>query len=226
MYNTGNEFLIESVEIDLLVTEGLVDKSKKVIADVVKKIKEFIRKVLNYIKSKLGKKTKSVNTAIKEVKVSKKEIIEEPVNIASVKKLHRLLEAVELALGTARNVIFSTANDLDKLLDDIADDYETLDSLYEKHKDSIDESYSGNIISVVNGYTQTQAKCEDIIDSIQRCSNDLDMSLKAISDSTHELASKKIQLISKSQATISKAITVTEFVLNSCISSVNTLHKM
>lgn len=29
MYNTGNEFLIESVEIDLLVTEGIADKSKK-----------------------------------------------------------------------------------------------------------------------------------------------------------------------------------------------------
>ena len=226
MYTTSNEIILESVEIDLLVTEGLAVKSKKVLAEAIKKIKEFIRKVLSYIKSKLGNKTKAVDVAIKEVKANKAETTEEPVNIAGVKKLTNLVEAVELALKTGRNVVFSTANDLDKLLDNITDDYEILDSLYEKYKGNVDEAYTGNIMSVVNGYTQINARCEDLLDSIKRCSNDLEMSLKAISGSEHELAPKKMQLITKTQATITKAITATEFVINACQRSVNTLQKM
>lgn len=44
MYNTGNDILIESVELNLLVTEGLVDKAKNVMAAVIKKIRKSLVK--------------------------------------------------------------------------------------------------------------------------------------------------------------------------------------
>lgn len=42
MENFSNEILIESTELNLLVTEGLVDKAKNVMAAVIKKIKEIV----------------------------------------------------------------------------------------------------------------------------------------------------------------------------------------
>ena len=88
MYNTSNELLIESAEINLLVTEGLADKSKKTFATVIKKIKEFIRKVLTYIKSKLANKIKIVDKNIKTAKVNETETetFEKPITLANTKK--------------------------------------------------------------------------------------------------------------------------------------------
>ena len=96
MYNTINEFIIESAEINLLVTEGLADKSKKTFVAVIKKIKEFIRKVLTYIKSKLVNKIKSVDKNIKTAKVNETETetIEEPITLANTKKINDILNSV------------------------------------------------------------------------------------------------------------------------------------
>ena len=106
MYNTSNEFLIESTEINLLVTEGLADKSKKTFATIIKKIKEFIRKVLTYIKSKLVNKIKSVDKNIKTAKANETETetLEEPITLANTKKLNDILNSVEMVLKTSKKL--------------------------------------------------------------------------------------------------------------------------
>lgn len=60
MENFSNEILIESVELNLLVTEGLVDKAKNVMAAVIKKIKEIVSKIKDFIMSKLKKDLKQL----------------------------------------------------------------------------------------------------------------------------------------------------------------------
>lgn len=102
MYNTSNEILMESAEIELLVTEGLVDKSKKAFTNIIKKIKEFIRKVLTYIKSKLTNKIKAVDNNIKKAKVDETETVEEPITLANSEKLNNLLNYVEKMVNSAK----------------------------------------------------------------------------------------------------------------------------
>jgi hypothetical protein len=53
--NTSNEILIESVQLDLLVTEGMVDKAKGAFKTVIEKIKALFTKISNYVKEKLAK---------------------------------------------------------------------------------------------------------------------------------------------------------------------------
>lgn len=53
--NTSNEILIESAQLDLLVTEGVVDKAKGAFKTVIEKIKALFTKISNYVKEKLAK---------------------------------------------------------------------------------------------------------------------------------------------------------------------------
>lgn len=55
MLQSSNEILIESVELNLLVTEALVDKAKNVMAAVIKNVKEIVSKIKDFIMSKLKK---------------------------------------------------------------------------------------------------------------------------------------------------------------------------
>lgn len=234
MYNTSNEFLIESTEINLLVTEGLADKSKKAFATVIKKIKEFIRKVLTYIKSKLVNKMKSVDKNIKTAKVNETETetLEEPITLANSKKLDELLDSVETVLKTAKEVSLSVTqkysllsdSELDEFHDTITNNYETLESLYEKYKDDIDETYTKIPSSIYDAYGKTNRKCSDITGNISECAWRLDDAIKAISDSTDDTIAKRMQIIIKTQATITKAITVAEFITNSCNRSITNLY--
>lgn len=60
MENFSNELLIESAELNLLVTEGIVDKTNNMIAVVIKKFKELIRKIKDFIMSKLKNDLKKI----------------------------------------------------------------------------------------------------------------------------------------------------------------------
>lgn len=53
--NTSNEILIESAQLDLLVTEGVVDKAKGAFKTVIEKIKALFTKIANFVKEKLAK---------------------------------------------------------------------------------------------------------------------------------------------------------------------------
>lgn len=67
MYITSNEILIESAEIDLLVTEGMADKAKNAVDKVISRIRELINKIINFIKGKLTKQAKQTEEVIKVV---------------------------------------------------------------------------------------------------------------------------------------------------------------
>lgn len=227
MYNTSNEILIESVEIDLLVTEGLADKSKKTFAAVIKKIKEFIRKVVTYIKSKLANKIKAVDKNIKKAKVNKTETetLEEPITLANTKILNELLKSVELMLKHVKEIsIAYDTNSFDELYDTLTNKYDNLMSLYEKYKDDIDETYPKITSSMYVDYGAINVKCNDVANDLMIRISLFEDTLKVLGNSTDEYTTKKMKLISKTQAVITKAITITDFVTNSCNRSINTLY--
>lgn len=227
MYNTGNEILIESVEIDLLVTEGLADKSKKTFAAVIKKIKEFIRKVVTYIKSKLANKIKAVDKNIKKAKANKTETetLEEPITLANTKILNELLKSVELMLKHVKEISIAYDTDsFDELYDTLTNKYDNLMSLYEKYKDDIDETYPKITSSMYVDYGAINVKCNDVANDLMIHISLFEDTLKVLGNSTDEYTTKKMKLVSKTQAVITKAITITDFVTNSCNRSINTLY--
>ena len=227
MYNTSNEILIESVEIDLLVTEGLADKSKKTFATVIKKIKEFIRKVVTYIKSKLANKIKVVDKNIKKAKANKTETetLEEPITLANTKILNELLKSVELMLKHVKEIsIAYDTNSFDELYDTLTNKYDNLMSLYEKYKDDIDETFPKITSSMYVDYEAINVKCNDVANYLMIRIGIFEDTLKVLGNSTDEYTTKKMKLVSKTQAVITKAITITDFVTNSCNRSINTLY--
>lgn len=226
MYNTSNEFLIESTEISLLVTEGFADKSKKAFATVIKKIKEFIRKVLTYIKSKLNNKIKAVNNNIKRAKADKPENIDEPITLASTKKLTDLLKSIELMEKEVKNIFAAWDSDtFDELYDGLVNKYDNLKSLYENYKDDIDETYPNITPSMYDVYGEINKKCGDIVHDIESYSRIFDDKIKLISSKIEDdYDVKRINLMTKTQAVIAKSVAVTDFVTDSCNRSIRTLY--
>lgn len=224
MYNTSNEFLIESAEINLLVTEGLADKSKKTFVAVIKKIKEFIRKVLTYIKSKLVNKIKSVDKNIKTAKTNETETPEEPITLANTKKINDILNSVEMVLKTSKKITFRPDVDLDELLNTATKDYETLESVYEKYKDNIDETYTKITPNMFDIYGEINKKCSAILDSISQNTRVLESDIKLLNDLAYSFSPKTVQVLTKAQAIITKVMTVVEFVINSCNRSITNLY--
>ena len=225
MYNTSNEILMESAEIDLLVTEGLVDKSKKAFTNIIKKIKEFIRKVLTYIKSKLTNKIKAVDNNIKKAKVDETETVEEPITLANSEKLNNLLKYVEKMVNSAKKISTTYNRDLlDELHNTMTNEYDNLMSLYEKCKDDIDETYTKITPSMYDIYGKINRKCLDIADMIGAHTRILDDELEMYSKSPGVYSAEYMKLLQKTQAIITKALTVTEFVINSCNRSITNLY--
>lgn len=225
MYNTSNEILMESAEIDLLVTEGLVDKSKKAFTNIIKKIKEFIRKVLTYIKSKLTNKIKAVDNNIKKAKVDETETVEEPITLANSEKLNNLLKYVEKMVNSAKKISTTYNRDLlDELHNTMTNEYDNLMSLYEKCKDDIDETYTKITPSMYDIYGKINRKCLDIADMIGTHTRILDDTLGMYSKSPGVYSAEYMKLLQKTQAIITKALTVTEFVINSCNRSITNLY--
>lgn len=225
MYNTSNEILMESAEIELLVTEGLVDKSKKAFTNIIKKIKEFIRKVLTYIKSKLTNKIKAVDNNIKKAKVDETETVEEPITLANSEKLNNLLNYVEKMVNSAKKISTTYNRDLlDELHNTMTNEYDNLMSLYEKCKDDIDETYTKITPSMYDIYGKINRKCLDIADMIGTHTRILDDELEMYSKSPGVYSAEYMKLLTKTQAIITKALTVTEFVINSCNRSITNLY--
>ena len=225
MYNTSNEILMESAEIELLVTEGLVDKSKKAFTNIIKKIKEFIRKVLTYIKSKLTNKIKAVDNNIKKAKVDETETVEEPITLANSEKLNNLLKYVEKMVNSAKKISTTYNRDLlDELHNTMTNEYDNLMSLYEKCKDDIDETYTKITPSMYDIYGKINRKCLDIADMIGTHTRILDDELEMYSKSPGVYSAEYMKLLAKTQAIITKALTVTEFVTNSCNRSITNLY--
>lgn len=68
------ELTIESQDIQLLVTEGIVSGSKKLIETAIKKLKELLQRIINFIKEKIQAGSKAIKALLSKIKGRPREI--------------------------------------------------------------------------------------------------------------------------------------------------------
>ena len=62
------EMTLESQDIQLIVTEGIVSGSKKLIETAIKKLKELLQRIVNFIKDKIQAGSKAIKTILSKIK--------------------------------------------------------------------------------------------------------------------------------------------------------------
>ena len=66
--NDTYDLLIESQDVQLLVTEGIVSGSKKLIETAIKKLKELLQRIVNFIKDKIQAGAKAIKALLSKIK--------------------------------------------------------------------------------------------------------------------------------------------------------------
>lgn len=62
------EMTLESQDIQLIVTEGIVSGSKKLIETAITKLKELLQRIVNFIKEKIQAGAKAIKTMLSRLK--------------------------------------------------------------------------------------------------------------------------------------------------------------
>lgn len=141
-----NELLIESQDIQLIVTEGIVSGSKKLIETAIKKLKELLKKIVNFIKEKIQSASKAIEKVLSKFKGNDK-----PLTIdanASDLKVLDLDVAIQIALSVVRTqkaadkVIYSLVSDNAKVsIDDYREEIDKCDNIFAKYRDDLMITY-------------------------------------------------------------------------------------
>ena len=141
-----NELLIESHDIQLVVTEGIVSGSKKLIETAIKKLKELLKKIVNFIKEKIQSASKAIEKVLSKFKGNDK-----PLTIdanASDLKVLNLDVAIQIALSVVRTqkaadkVIYSLVSDNATVsIDDYREEIDKCDNIFAKYRDDLMITY-------------------------------------------------------------------------------------
>lgn len=136
------ELTLESQDIQLIVTEGIVSGSKKLIETAIKKLKELLKKIVNFIKEKIQSASKAIEKVLSKFKGNDK-----PLTIdanASDLKVLNLDVAIQIALSVVRTqkeadkVIYSLVSDNGKVsIDDYREEIEKCDNIFAKYRDDL-----------------------------------------------------------------------------------------
>lgn len=141
-----NELLIESHDVQLVVTEGIVSGSKKLIETAIKKLKELLKRIVNFIKEKIQSGSKAIEKLLSKIKGDKPLTID--ANAASDLKVLDLDVAIKIALSVVRTqkeadkVIYSLVSDNGKVsIDDYREEIEKCDNIFAKYRDDLMITY-------------------------------------------------------------------------------------
>lgn len=144
--NDVYELTLESNDIQLVVTEGIVSGSKKLIETAIKKLKELLKKIVNFIKEKIQSASKAIEKLLSKFKGNDK-----PLTIdanASDLKVLNLDVAIQIALSVVRTqkeadkVIYSLVSDNAKVnIDDYREEIDKCDNIFAKYRDDLMITY-------------------------------------------------------------------------------------
>lgn len=144
--NDVYELTLESNDIQLVVTEGVVSGSKKLIETAIKKLKELLKKIVNFIKEKIQSASKAIEKLLSKFKGNDK-----PLTIdanASDLKVLNLDVAIQIALSVVRTqkeadkVIYSLVSDNAKVnIDDYREEIDKCDNIFAKYRDDLMITY-------------------------------------------------------------------------------------
>ena len=219
-----NEIMIESVEIDLLVTEGLADKAKNTVDKVIKRVRELINKIINFIKGKLSKQTKQTEEVIKvvEKKIEAKEIEPEPtkpIKTLDIKKAQNLQSAIEQLLDSVFKASSAITSDVNGDIEMVTEDLETLKELNKKYTGRLIVDYTGDIMDLVHAMKKLNFNAELNLKMITQVEDKIIKKMNRLKNDLPDNTAEMYKLINLLQASVSFATSLNNIIISNISST-------
>lgn len=136
------ELTLESQDIQLIVTEGIVSGSKKLIDTAITKLKELLKRIVNFIKEKIQAGSKAVKALLSKIKGSGKPLTidagESDIKVLNLDVANTIVKSVILTQKEADKVIYSLVSDNAKVsVDDYREEIEKCDNVFAKYRDDL-----------------------------------------------------------------------------------------
>lgn len=136
------ELTIESQDIQLIVTEGIVSGSKKLISTAITKLKELLKRIVNFIKEKIQAGSKAVKALLSKIKGHGKPLTidagEVDIKVLNLDVANTIVKSVILTQKEADKVIYSLVSDNAKVsVDDYREEIEKCDNVFAKYRDDL-----------------------------------------------------------------------------------------
>ena len=136
------ELTLESQDIQLIVTEGIVSGSKKLIETAIKKLKELLKKIVNFIKEKIQSASKAIEKQLSKFKGKPKDTdvdaVESDFKVLNLDVATTIVKSVILTQKEADKVIYSLVSDNTKVnIDDYREEIEKCDNIFAKYRDDL-----------------------------------------------------------------------------------------
>lgn len=136
------ELTIESQDIQLIVTEGIVSGSKKLINTAITKLKELLKRIVNFIKEKIQAGSKAVKALLSKIKGNGKPLTidagESDTKVLNLDVANTIVKSVILTQKEADKLIYSLVSDNAKVsVDDYREEIEKCDNIFAKYRDDL-----------------------------------------------------------------------------------------
>lgn len=141
------ELTLESNDIQLVITEGIVSGSKKLIETAIKKLKELLKKVVNFIKERIQSASKAIEKILSKFKGNDKPLTIDANAASDLKVLNlsvalMIVESVVRTQKEADKVIYSLVSDNAKVsIDDYREEIDKCDNIFAKYRDDLMVTY-------------------------------------------------------------------------------------
>ncbi len=181
--NDSYELLIESQDVQLLVTEGIVSGSKKLIETAIKKLKELLQRIVNFIKEKIQAGSKAIEKLLGKFKGSNKALTidanESDLKVLNLDVANTIVKSVILTQKEADKVIYSLVSDNAKVsVDDYREEIDKCDNIFAKYRDDLMITYKNprdldipKLTDLNKTIMQTSAKMLNSIDKLDAAIN-------------------------------------------------------
>ena len=177
------ELTIESQDIQLIVTEGIVSGSKKLIDTAIKKLKELLQRIVNFIKDKIQAGAKAIETLLSKFKGGNKPLTidanESELKVLNLDAANTIVKSVILTQKEADKVIYSLVSDNAKVsVDDYREEIDKCDNIFAKYRDDLMITYKNprdldipKLTDLNKTIMQTSAKMLNSIDKLDAAIN-------------------------------------------------------
>ena len=140
--NELNELILESQDIQLIVTEGIVSGSKKLINTAITKLKELLKRIVNFIKEKIQAGSKAVKALLSKIKGHGKPLTIDAgasdTKVLNLDVANTIVKSVILTQKEADKLIYSLVSDNAKVsVDDYREEIEKCDNIFAKYRDDL-----------------------------------------------------------------------------------------
>lgn len=181
--NDPYELLIESQDVQLIVTEGIVSGSKKLIETAIKKLKELLQRIVSFIKEKIQAGSKAIEKLLGKFKGSNKaltiDVNESDLKVLNLDVANTIVKSVILTQKEADKVIYSLVSDNAKVsVDDYREEIDKCDNIFAKYRDDLMITYKNprdldipKLTDLNKTIMQTSAKMLNSIDKLDAAIN-------------------------------------------------------